>query len=185
MGAITRGITPRSSPEAGTDYSGSLQQLLAIGSTAILQAASISRGSHLRREGWTGDGATAPAGTWFQLGGAGDKSIGWHNARILGMADLGNPGMVRYEFYIDGLLGGSVANLNDRSVSFNWLVLGSGLTTVPKRDRHGQRARRDGTRTFFRDTVPAGRIRLGGGSYLAAPESLISSSEFLCKRPSS
>ena len=116
---------------AGTDYTGTLQQLLAIGKYSNITGSKYFGRVAFETGGVYGDGATAPAATWFQLGGAGDRSVGLHTAQILGLDDPANPGMVRFEFYIDGILGGSVANINDSSISFNWLVLGSGLTTVP------------------------------------------------------
>jgi hypothetical protein len=75
-----------------------------------------------------GDGASTPVSTWFALGGAADRSIGWHTAEITGAPDPNNAGMVIYKFYVDGVLGGSVANVAD--FNYNWVVLGSGLTTA-------------------------------------------------------
>jgi hypothetical protein len=75
-----------------------------------------------------GDGASTPVSTWFALGGGPDRSVGWHTAEITGAPDPNNAGMVIYKFYIDGVLGGSVANVAD--FNYNWVVLGSGLSTT-------------------------------------------------------
>jgi hypothetical protein len=75
-----------------------------------------------------GNGAEAGPGGWFALGGAPDRSIGWHKADILGSWDEVNPGKVSYRFLIDDVLGGTISNAQDDL--FNWVVLGSGLTTL-------------------------------------------------------
>lgn len=75
-----------------------------------------------------GDGASALASGWFALGGAADRSVGWHEAQIIGEADPANAGKALYLFYIDGVLGGSLANAT--APNYNWAVLGSGLTTA-------------------------------------------------------
>ena len=116
---------------ATSDFTSSLGQLLAIGKYNTIVGNKYYGRVAFATGGIYGDGATTPVSTWFQLGGAADRSIGWHSAQILGYADPANVGMVRYEFYIDGLLGGSVANINNSTVNFNWLVLGSGLSTAP------------------------------------------------------
>lgn len=75
-----------------------------------------------------GDGATSLTSGYFALGGAANRSVGWHEARITGEADPDHAGMALYKFYIDGVLGGSLANAADRD--FDWIVLGSGLTSA-------------------------------------------------------
>lgn len=79
-----------------------------------------------------GDGASNPSSTWFQLGtGANDitPTVGWHTAEIIGSSSSAYSGKIMYRFYIDGVLGGSVDNLTD--YTYNWAVLGSGLSTSP------------------------------------------------------
>ncbi len=56
------------------------------------------------------------------------RSTGWHDAEITGEADPLNAGKAIYRFYIDGVLGGSLSGA--AAPSYNWLVLGSGLTTA-------------------------------------------------------
>ncbi len=74
-----------------------------------------------------GDGATSLTSGYFALGGAADRSVGWHEARITGEPDTANTGMALYKFYIDGVLGGSISNARD--FDFDFVVLGSGATS--------------------------------------------------------
>ena len=58
---------------------------------------------------------------WFALDSGPDRSVGWHLAEIVGKPD----GTV--DFKIDGIVG---ANKAVAEVGFNWVVVGSGLTST-------------------------------------------------------
>ena len=174
-----RGISSRSSPEWGRLCWG-LNNLLAIGKYNRLPAPSITGASRQRPARCMATVRGLPTATWFHLGGAADRSVGWHNAQILGMADPINVGKVRYEFYIDGVLGASVANLNP--LTYNWLVLGSALSTAPS-------AIAMDNVNFVMVPEPStfalgllGGLGLAAQSHLAAPECLISRSKFSAPR---
>ena len=113
----------------GTEYTGALNNLLAIGKYNSIAGAKYYGRVSTATGAVYGDGASAPVSTWFHLDGAANMSIGWHNAKILGLDSTAYVGKVRYEFYIDDVLGGSVDNLD--SVDYNWVLLGSGLSTAP------------------------------------------------------
>lgn len=111
---------------AGTDWTGGLNQLLAIGKYNNGTAANYYGRIAFESLTYTlGDGAVATSGGWFLLNAA--NSVGWHNAQIVGMSDPINTGMTKFEFYIDSNLAGSVANVTWQD--YNWVVLGSGLTS--------------------------------------------------------
>jgi len=117
---------------AGNAWSDGLNQILVIGKYNNIAGTKYFGRVAFASGATYGDGIGTVASTWFQLNAASpDKSVGWHTARILGMADPVNVGMVRYEFYLDGILGGSVNNVNNSLVGFNFAVLGSGLSTAP------------------------------------------------------
>jgi hypothetical protein len=108
----------------GTDWTGALNQILAIG-----KYNSLNYYARVAFESTTytlGDGATAVGGGWIDLHVA--NSIGWHSAGIVGMWDPVNSGKTKVEFYIDNTLVGSVANLT--RYDYNWAVLGSGITST-------------------------------------------------------
>ena len=117
----------------GGAWTDGLNNLLAIGKFNTIAGTRYYGRVSTATGGIYGDGASTPASTWFQLGigvsGYPVPSVGWHTAEITGTPDPINSGKVIYKFYIDGILGGSVANLN--SVDYNWVVLGSGLSTAP------------------------------------------------------
>lgn len=60
---------------------------------------------------------------WFVLEQGPDRSVGWHTARI-----VGNAANSTFDFYIDGILSGTAPLGAD--VTFDWVVLGSGLTST-------------------------------------------------------
>lgn len=90
-------------------WGGTLNQILAIGKytfpTTTKYSARIAFGGI----------------NWFTLDSGPDRSVGWHRADIRGRPD----GTV--DFYIDGILG---ANKPVADVGFNWVVLGSNLTST-------------------------------------------------------
>lgn len=114
----------------GDLFTGGLNNILRIGKYNNITTTKYYGYSYLISGVIAGNGASDPAlsGGWFALGGAPDRSIGWHEARITGEADPLNPGRAIYKFYIDGVLGGSLANA--AAPDYNWVVLGSGLTTA-------------------------------------------------------
>jgi hypothetical protein len=115
---------------SGTEFTGGLANLLAIGKYNTISGTKYYGRVSTATGAVYGDGAGTPVSTWFQLSASSpDKSVGWHSATILGMDSTAFSGKVRYEFYIDGILGASVDNLN--AVDYNWAVLGSGLSTAP------------------------------------------------------
>lgn len=113
---------------SGSDWTGSLFQLIAIGKYNTGTATRYY--GRVAFESTTyvlGDGAgPLLSGGWFQLNAA--NSIGWHTARVVGMPDSLNPGKTRLEFFIDNSLAGSVSNLGYQD--YNWVVLGSGLSST-------------------------------------------------------
>jgi len=117
----------------GGAWTDSLNNILAIGKYNTIAGTRYYGRVSTATGGIYGDGAGTPASTWFQLGigvsGYPTPTVGWHTASITGTPDPVNSGKVIYSFFIDGLLGGSVANLN--SVGYNWVVLGSNLSTAP------------------------------------------------------
>ncbi len=99
----------------GGNPSGTLQQILAVGHYGSVTTTKY-------------DGRVAFGGpNWFALDdpAAPDRSVGWHEARILGsLAGL----TAQYQFYIDGILSKTVSStVTD---PFNWVVMGSGLTSI-------------------------------------------------------
>jgi hypothetical protein len=109
------------------DYTSSLVQLVAIG-----RYNNITGSKYYGREangsgGGTSEGATAMTATWFQLGGAANKSTGWHRAEIAGvrMPDLS----IKYRFYIDGVLGGACTDAGGNR-DFNFVACGSFSTST-------------------------------------------------------
>ena len=113
---------------SGDEWTGSLNNILAIGKfNNVLTNHYFGRVAFATGATY-GDGAVV-SGTWFALTGGPSRSVGWHTARVLGEPDPVNVGKVIYKFYIDGALGGSVSNLAD--IDYNWVVLGSGLSTAP------------------------------------------------------
>lgn len=98
----------------GGDPAGTLQQIIAVGHYGSVTTTKY-------------DGRVAFGGAnWFALDdpGAPDRSIGWHEARVLG--SLAGE-LAEYEFYIDGVLSKTATStVND---PFNWVVMGSGLTS--------------------------------------------------------
>ena len=112
----------------GDEWTGGLNNLLAIGKyNNILTNHYFARVSSTSGAVY-GDGAV-PSGTWFALTGGPNRSVGWHTAQITGAPDPNNVGRVVYKFYIDDTLAGSVANLAE--LDYNWVVLGSGVSTAP------------------------------------------------------
>lgn len=115
----------------GGTYGTSATQLLAIG-----RYNNITGSKYYGRQAYggtgtggapiTGEGATAPTSTWFQLGGAANTSGGWHKAEIVGGPDPSGTATIRFRYYIDGVLGGCSYQSSDRE--FNFAVLGSGST---------------------------------------------------------
>lgn len=112
---------------AGIYYTNALTQLIAIGKYNTGTAAryygrvAFESGTYV-----LGDGAgPLLSGGWFQLNAA--NAVGWHTAKIEGVPDSINPGKVKFNFYIDNVLSGSVANVSWQA--FNWVILGSGLSS--------------------------------------------------------
>lgn len=95
---------------AGTDWTGSLNQILAIGKYNTIQTTK-----------YNGRVAFGPDAGWFVLSDGPDRSVGWHFAEIVGKPD----GTV--DFKIDGIVG---ATKNVAEVGFNWAVIGSGLSST-------------------------------------------------------
>jgi hypothetical protein len=112
----------------GTDFSGGLNNLLAIGKYNNITGNKYYGRVSTATGAVYGDGASAANATWFQLGGATDRSVGWHSAEIIGASSVAYADKVQYSFYIDGVLGGTVDNC--ALFDYNWVVLGSGLSTV-------------------------------------------------------
>lgn len=99
---------------AGTEWSGGLSQLVAIGKYSSLAttkyAARIAFGSL----------------NWFALDAGPDRTTGWHTARIQGDG-AATPTLT---FSIDGIVGKQVQLTQVQGdVVFNWVVIGSGLTS--------------------------------------------------------
>ncbi len=99
---------------AGGNPSGTLQQILAVGHYGSVTTTKY-------------DGRVAFGGpNWFPLDdpAAPDRSVGWHEARVLGSL-VGST--AQYQFYIDDILSKTVSStVTD---PFNWVVMGSGLTS--------------------------------------------------------
>lgn len=76
-----------------------------------------------------GDGATIISTSdttgWFAL--AGTRTTGWHLMEVRGAVDTAHTGRAIYSFYVDGVLGGSVANAPDSAFGFG--VLGGANST--------------------------------------------------------
>jgi len=113
---------------AGTDWTGSLNQIIAVGrynnatTTKYYARVAFATGATYT------DGATATTGGWLTLGGAADTSIGWHSVQVIGSDDPLNSGKIQLSFYIDNILGGTVGNVT--KADFNWAVMGSGTTST-------------------------------------------------------
>jgi PEP-CTERM motif len=71
----------------------------------------------------TGDGGT---GGWFSLTGAANKVNGWHLFDVQGSVDPDHAGKAKLWYYVDGVLGGSVANLPDYSLT--WATIGGAVS---------------------------------------------------------
>ena len=113
----------------GGAWTDSLNNLLAIGKNNNITTTKYYARVSTATGAVYADGAASVTATWFALGGAADRSVGWHTAQITGEDDPNNAGKVLYNFYIDGILGGSVGNV--ANLNYNWTVLGSGLSTAP------------------------------------------------------
>lgn len=114
----------------GDLYSDGLNQLIAFGRYNNVSGGTYYYGRVAFGSGIVlGDGASDLTSSWFLLGGASaTTSIGWHEMRLLGMPDADNPTThMKLEFYVDGDLAGSVANVANQD--YNLLVLGSNLTS--------------------------------------------------------
>lgn len=95
------------------DWAGGLEQILAIGKNNGVATTKYT--------------ARVPFGggpNYISLDSGPDRSVGWHEARVVG--DLGGGG-AQYGFYIDGILGGTVTTTT--TPTFDWIVLGSGLSS--------------------------------------------------------
>lgn len=103
---------------AGDQWTGALQQIIAVGKYNTIATtkynARIAFGSL----------------NWFVLDapGAPDRSVGWHKAEVIGGVDPNDPTKAQVSIYIDGILGKTVTGLTN--VNFNWVVMGSGLTST-------------------------------------------------------
>ncbi len=117
---------------AGTDYSGALSQQLSLGRYNNITSSTkyYGRASSATSAVYA-NGATNVTSTWFQLAGAANVKVGWHLAEVVGAPDPANPTTKTImKYYVDGVLGGSVANLNN--LTYNWSVLGSGISQAGK-----------------------------------------------------
>jgi hypothetical protein len=76
-----------------------------------------------------GDGATIISTSdttgWFAL--SVSKTVGWHDMEVIGALDPNHTGKAIYKFYVDGVLGGSIANAPDSL--FNFGVIGGGVSS--------------------------------------------------------
>lgn len=79
----------------------------------------------------TGDGGT---GGWFSLTSAATRGTGaWHTMDVWGAVDPNNASMVRLRFYVDGTLGGSIANVAGSGASpylLTYATLGGAVSTT-------------------------------------------------------
>ena len=116
--------------KAGNDWAGATLQIMAIGKyNNILTNHYFARMAFGTGTAVYGDGATAQVSGWIGLAGGPNRSIGWHSAQILGEPDPVYAGMVKYSFFIDGQLGGTISNAAE--LDYSYVVLGSGLSTSP------------------------------------------------------
>lgn len=103
----------------GGVWGGTLQQIVAIGKwNAIADAGDPTYHARVAFGG----------PNWFKLDdlGAPRRSVGWHEARVIG--SLISPTTVQYQFYIDGILSKTVTSTVTNA--FNWIVMGSGLSST-------------------------------------------------------
>lgn len=111
---------------AGGAWTGGLDQLVAIGKynvgtyNSYHARVAIGSATHIY-----GNGAVSFGTGWVSLTAGPERSIGWHTATVVGSPDPVNTGKVLFSFFIDNVLGGTVANVNP--ASFEWIVLGSNL----------------------------------------------------------
>jgi len=102
---------------AGDQWTGTLQQIIAVGkwnaqpTSATKYHARIAFGSL----------------NWFVLDQGPDRSVGWHRAEVIGGVDPDDPTKAKVDIYIDGILGKTVTGLTNHT--FNWVVMGSNLTS--------------------------------------------------------
>jgi hypothetical protein len=85
------------------------------------------------------DGATATTadggtGGWFSLTSAASRGTGaWHSMVVWGSVDPGDSTKLKLSFYVDGVLGGSVANINGAGPApylFTYATLGGAVSTT-------------------------------------------------------
>ena len=119
---------------AGTVFTAGLNGALSFGSfntttsgkyAARFSAATPANGA-LFADGATIISATDTTG-WFAT--SVSKSAGWHLMEVVGSVDPNNSAKDKFSFYVDGVLGGSVANAPD--VTFNFAVLGGNNSSTP------------------------------------------------------
>ena len=100
---------------AGDQWTGALQQIIAVGKYNTIATtkynARIAFGSL----------------NWFVLDQGPDRSVGRHRAEVIGGVDPNDPTKAKVDIFIDGILGKTVTGLTN--VSFNWVVMGSGLSS--------------------------------------------------------
>ena len=100
---------------AGDQWTGALQQIIAVGKYNTIATtkynARIAFGSL----------------NWFVLDQGPDRSVGRHRAEVIGGVDPNDPTRAKVDIFIDGILGKTVTGLTN--VSFNWVVMGSGLSS--------------------------------------------------------
>ena len=80
-----------------------------------------------------GDGAVATAGDggtggWFSLTSAANRSTAWHAMEVKGMVDPNDASKLKLEFYVDGILGGSIWNVNPYNLTF--ATIGGAVSTT-------------------------------------------------------
>ena len=101
---------------AGDQWTGALQQIIAVGKYNTIATtkynARIAFGSL----------------NWFVLDQGPDRSVGWHRAEVIGGVDPNDPTKAKVDIFIDGILGKTVTGLTN--VTFNWVVMGSGLSST-------------------------------------------------------
>lgn len=118
---------------SGTTWGSSLNGALSFGTfnttpgskySARFTAATPANG------GVFGDGATIISASdttgWFST--SVTRANGWHLLEVIGSSDPNNAGKDKLSFYVDGVLGGSIANAPDQA--FNFAVLGGANSTT-------------------------------------------------------
>jgi hypothetical protein len=74
----------------------------------------------------TGDGGT---GGWFSLTGAANRGTGaWHTMDVQGMVDPNDSSKLKLQFYVDGILGGSIWNVPN--YAFTYATVGIAVSTT-------------------------------------------------------